>query len=88
MIQILQFKFRVLNFSFFLDLDELSESSGPGFAGIPTRLLKRIASLIAPFLSTLINMCLINGEIPSDRKIALITPLYPLYTKIREMKMT
>lgn len=55
---------------------ELPESSGPGFTGIPTKLIKSLSGLFAPFLSTLFNKCLIMGEIPNDWKIALVTPLF------------
>ena len=71
------FSFSLTNRNEVLELlMDLSESSGPGFAGIPTKLLKKVSNLIAPFLSTLINKCLMSGIIPNDWKVALVTPLY------------
>jgi len=42
---------------------------------MPTWLLKECADLIAPFLTKLVNKSLATGNVPSDFKLAIITPL-------------
>ncbi|CAF1134063.1 unnamed protein product, partial [Brachionus calyciflorus] len=57
-------------------LDRLAESSGAGYDGIPTKILKCASQYITKLLCVIFNKCLSDGKIPDDFKIAVVTPLY------------
>ena len=57
-------------------IDNLSESSGPGFVGIPTKIIKAIKPSISKFLTNFFNKCFETGTIPDELKIAVVTPLF------------
>ena len=50
------------------------KATGPD--GIPSRLLKETAYQMAPLLTFIFQSSLYQGKLPSDWKIANITPLY------------
>ena len=57
-------------------LKDLDPLKSPGDDGIPTRLLKEVASEIAPSLSALFNISFSRQEIPQDWRDATVSPLY------------
>ena len=56
-----------------LSLD-VSKATGPD--GIPARLLRETADVIAPSLCCLFNKSLSSGSIPTERKLANVVPVY------------
>ena len=73
------FEFQPINENDIIDhILKLPDSSGAGYDGIPTKLLKSIAPFISKFLHKLFNNCLTSGRIPDDFKIAVVTPLFKL----------
>jgi hypothetical protein len=53
---------------------DISKATGPD--GIPAKLLKETASVIAPSLCKLFNKSLRTGEMPRDWKLANMVPIY------------
>ncbi|CAF0722117.1 unnamed protein product [Brachionus calyciflorus] len=72
-----KFKFEPTNEAEICELiSSLSDSSGPGFDGIPTKILKLISPFISKFLCTIFNRAIAEGKIPNDFKVAVVTPLF------------
>ena len=56
-------------------LPELDELSAPGISGIESKLIKHCAdSLIQPLVE-LFNLCISTNQIPSEWKVAYVTPV-------------
>jgi len=53
---------------------EIHKATGPD--GIPGRLLKELASELAPFFTTMYQASFDQGRVPLDWKIALVTPAF------------
>ena len=56
-------------------LSTLDAESSPGYVGIEARVLKHCHVELAPIITKLFNLCLKTGELPSEWKIAFITPI-------------
>ena len=54
----------------------LNATSGAGFSGIPSKLIKYSCNAFVPFLTTLFNHCIDIGKLPAEWKSAIVTPLY------------
>lgn len=57
-------------------MQELKTGSANGPDNIPARLIKEVASDIAPVLSHLINLCFEQSKFPSEFKNAITIPIY------------
>ena len=57
-------------------LQDLDPSKSPGPDKIPGKLLKLMASEIAPCLSLIFSASIYQGAVPQDWKLALVTPLF------------
>ena len=57
-------------------LKQIDPYKAAGPDGIPSRLLKEIASELSPILTLLFNASLQQGNIPDDWRKALVTPLF------------
>ena len=49
---------------------------GPGWDGLHPKILKSCAGELAPILSHLINLSVLNGKVPLELKISLVTPIH------------
>ena len=56
--------------------NKLKQSNSCGFDNISSRLLKAIIDDIAPILSHIFNRSLATGKVPSQLKIAKVTPIF------------
>ena len=54
----------------------LNATSGAGFSGIPSKVIKYSYSILAPILASLFNHCIDVGKFPVEWKSAIVTPLY------------
>ena len=57
-----------------------------GYDGIPSQVLKKCASVLAPGVTSLFNMCLKNGILPSEWKRIIVTPVPKTTTIPKEKK--
>ena len=57
-------------------LKQIDPFKAAGPDGIPSRLLKEVASELSPSITLLFNASLQQGNIPDDWKKALVTPLF------------
>ncbi|XP_052752380.1 uncharacterized protein LOC128200995 [Galleria mellonella] len=54
----------------------LKDTNSTGYDDISTKIVKEVATQIAPILSYIINLCIENGIFPDKLKISIIKPLY------------
>lgn len=54
----------------------LKHTNSTGYDNINTKIIKRVSHIIAPVLSSIINLCLEHGIFPSKLKITVINPLF------------
>ena len=57
-------------------LNNLDSKSGPGVSGLPSKVLKSAYSSITPSLTSLFNNCIASESIPTEFKIAVVTPIF------------
>jgi len=57
-------------------INDLASSSGPGIAGISSKIFKAASLVLTPILTTLFNDCVKTMKIPSEWKCAIVTPIY------------
>ena len=57
-------------------LSQITSKTSSGHDGISTKLLKRIAPFIIPYLTIIINQSLVTGIFPTRMKIAKVIPLF------------
>jgi len=60
----------------FKQLEKLDQNKCTGLGGLPSRLLKIAAPVIAHPITNIFNHSLITGEYPQDFKIAKVSALY------------
>ena len=58
------------------EAQDLDVSKAQGFFDISPKIMKWSASLLAPFLTKLFNMCLLGGIYPDSLKIAHVKPIF------------
>ena len=56
-------------------LSSLDPSSSPGIVGIETRVFKHCHEELAPHLTYLFNLCVLQGVIPNEWKVSFIAPI-------------
>ena len=57
-------------------LSQIDSKSSPGYCGIPANIFSATANDLSPSITSLSNLCLDSGKIPSDWKISLVRPNY------------
>ena len=57
-------------------LSQIDSKSSPGYCGIPASIFSATANELSLPITSLFNLCLDSGKIPSDWKIALVRPNY------------
>ena len=58
------------------ELKAISQNKGSGLDGLSTKLIKYGTEAIAPILCKIFNMCLKQGSVPDELKVARVTPIY------------
>ena len=72
-----RFVFQPVSRSFILkQLKKLSRNKACGDDNLPPGMLKDTADIIASPLTCIVNLSLESGMIPTDWKVAVVTPLY------------
>ena len=57
-------------------LSSLDTSASPGISDVPVKVLKYSARCLAVPLTKLINSCIVDANLPSEWKFAIVNPLY------------
>ena len=71
------FKFKVIETSsVYKQLRSLKTAKAIGLDGIPTKPLRDSATVIAPSITSLLNLSLATSSVPNDWKTAIIIPIY------------
>jgi hypothetical protein len=68
-----------------LKLKKLKPNKAPGVDGIGTRLLTELVAELNELLAVLFNRSLENGEVPTDWRMANVTPLFKKDLKITRL---
>ncbi|KAI5638092.1 reverse transcriptase (RNA-dependent DNA polymerase) domain-containing protein [Phthorimaea operculella] len=57
-------------------IHDLKNTKSAGYDNVCTKVIKYVSRLIAPVLSHVINMCVIQGIFPDKLKITIVRPIY------------
>jgi hypothetical protein len=57
-------------------MNSLNNTNSTGYDGICTKIVKRVAPLIASHMSYIINLCIEQGVFPEKLKLAIVRPLF------------
>ena len=58
------------------ELNAISQNKASGLDGVNTKLIKYGTKAIAPIVCKIFNMCLKQGSVPDELKVARVTPIY------------
>ena len=57
-------------------LNKLNKSKGASLDKLSSRLIRKCADHILPYIATILNCCLTTGIFPDDWKVAKVTPIF------------